>query len=181
MNEHLNFDEITQAINKSPQGLPAHRYKHFIECRECQLEYKKQSSVDEVLRSAQPKAAPSFIAEKVMKQLGRLSTSKIKEKTDWVFLISMVLLFSIAAWFLFSGKINSVIKEYAPQITTEKEKITEPTVIETITDSVSKFEFKFDIPDFNFGNMYLALGFLAILFYMLLDRKLSHHYKVRKT
>jgi len=178
MNEHLTFDEILQAVNKSPQNLASHRFKHFETCEKCLLAYNSQRAADKILKTARPKKAPLSITQKVIETL---SVTKIKEKTDWTFLFSMVLLFSIAAWFLFSGKIGSIIKTYTPQVITEEVDSIEPGMIDSIKDGVSSFNFSFDLPDLNFGNMYLVVGALAILFYMFLDKKIGHNFKVRKT
>jgi hypothetical protein len=178
MNEHLTFDEILQAVNKSPQSLAAQRFKHFESCEKCLQAYNSQRTADKILKTTRPQRAPLSITQRVM---DTLSATKIKEKTDWTFLFAMVLLFSIASWFLFSGKVGSLINTYAPKIITEEVKSIEPGMMDTIRDSVSSFEINFDLPDLSFGNIYLLFGALAIMFYMLLDKKIGHNFKVRKT
>lgn len=179
MKEHLTFDEIVQVISKSPENLATNRYKHFTECEKCQKECNNQLAADKVLKTINPKPAPSYIVRSVLGKLEQIIPSKVKEKTDWIFLIAIVLLFSIGSWFLFSGKAGSYIKQYAPQAVTEQEYVEDFTIIDSMKDFFSGINF--ELPDFNFGNIYLALGILAILFYMVIDKKISRNFKVHKT
>jgi len=179
MSEHLTFDEIIQVINKSPESLAKNRYVHFKECEICQSECNNQLSADSVLKNIQPKSAPGMVLKNVLNKLEQIVPSKVKEKTDWTFLIAIVLLFSIGSWFIFSGKVGTYIKQYAPQVVTEQEKVEDFTIIDSIKEFFSGLSF--ELPDLNFGNFYLAIGILAILFYMLIDRKYSRNFKVHKT
>jgi hypothetical protein len=181
MRKHLSYDEIARAVKSSPQSLEIGTFKHFKECEKCQEEYKIQLSADKLLKNIHPKPAPLTLLENVVNKLERISPLKIKEKTDWVFLISMILLFSTVSWFVFSGRISSVISHYTQEIIPEKQQLKETQIIKKIKEDVSTIDFKIEFPDFNFGNIYLAIGILAILFYMIIDRKISKNFKVHKT
>ena len=179
MSEHLTFDEILQAVNKTPESLVTNRYIHFQECRRCQKEYHNQKSAEKLLKTIRPKPAPISIVQNVRIKLEQIVPLKGKEKTDWSFLIAIVLLFSIGSWFIFSGKAESYLNQYAPQVISEPEKVKDFTIIDSITEFFNSISI--DLPDFNFVNIYLTFGILAILFYMMIDRKINRNFKVHKT
>jgi len=181
MKEHLSHDEIIRALNSTAQSLDVARLKHLKECEKCQQEYKIQLSTDKLLKKIHPKPAPVILLKNVFYKLERISPVKIKEKTDWVFLVSMILLFSTVSWFVFSGRVSSLISHYTQEIIPEKQQLKETKIINKIKEDVSTIDFKIEFPDFNFGNIYLAIGILAILFYMIVDRKISKNFKVHKT
>ena len=179
MNEHLTLDEIMQALNKPPESLASNRYMHFKTCEKCQMGYKNQQSADLILKSMRPKPVAGVVLERVLDKIELIVPSKIKEKTDWTFLIAIVLLFSIGSWFIFSGKAESYIQNYAPQLVTEKEEVNDFTIIDSIRAFFTGLKVEF--PELDFGNFYLALGIFAILFYMYIDSKISRNFKVHKT
>lgn len=181
MSDHLNYDEIIRIVKKDLQSLQTGRYTHYKNCKICQKEYSDQLSTDKVLQGIHPKQAPENIFKGVINRLSQGNTIKIKEKTDWIFLIAILLLFSIGSWFVFSGKAGLYIEQYTPDVVSENENIKGLEIIESFKDWIPEINFNIDLPHINFGNMYLALGIVAILFYMLIDRKISHNFKVRKT
>ena len=140
-----------------------------------------QRSADRLLNKIHPKPAPQTLLKNVLNKLDQITPVNVKERTDWVFLISMILLFTTVSWFVFSGKAGKIITHYSQQIIPEKEQVEEPGIINKIREDVTAIDFSFKFPDFNFGNIYLAVGILAILFYMIIDRKISKNFKVHKT
>ena len=181
MSDHLNFDEIFRIVNKTPESLETGRYAHFMNCKKCQREYKAQLTSDSILKGIKPKTAPASIIKQVFVQLSGMESIKIKEKTDWVFLVAIILLFTIGSWFVFSGKAISYLQDYTSQVVPEKQEIKNLEFLDSIKDKMPDFNFKFEFPDINWGNIYLALGIFVGVFYMLLDRKISHYFKVHKT
>jgi hypothetical protein len=179
MSEHLTADEIILAVSKSPQSLASNRYDHFTGCAKCQNEYISQNTTNTVLSGLKPKSAPAGIVKSVLSQLGQIVPARVKEKTDWTFLIAIVLLFSIGSWFLFSGKAETYLKQYAPNTVTEKQIVKDFTIIDSIREFFSDLNIK--MPNLNFGNFYLALGVLAVLFYMIIDKKIARNLKAHKT
>lgn len=182
MKDHLNYDEMNQIVRKTPESLSRDRYLHFKECEKCQQEYYNQVSVDKVLKDIHPKSAPADILKGVLNKIAGIDSSlRIKEKTDWVFLIAIILLFAIGTWFIFSGKITTYFQEYTPQVISQNQNTEKMDIINPLKEEISKINFNFHLPHLSFGNMYLVLGLLAIMFYVLLDKKISSNFKTHKT
>ncbi len=181
MSMHLNKDELTLIIEKSPQHLSTNRFLHFEKCNNCRKLYKQQIGVHNALLNIAPIKAPASILGNVVKAMGEIPSKMPTKKTDWMFLFALITLFGIGAWFIFSGSLGESIGQYLPQIVTE----TESTKIvseffKPYKDSIGNINFTFELFKMNGHRLYLFFGFLSFFFYMFLDKKFGHSIKLNR-
>jgi hypothetical protein len=183
MSAHITTDELFLAVTKGPKSLASNRYLHFENCDQCKNLYEEQISVDKALLNLKPVEAPGTISEKVLLTVERMAQKTMpKKKTDWIFLLAVVTLFSIGAWIMFSGKIAQYMPKNVTQIVTDqKEVIQKNQYIDDIKDKLPSINFNFKMPVINNYTFIVMLGLIAALFYFLLDRKLNQYYRVKKT
>lgn len=183
MSKHLTTNEFEQIIGQGPQSLVSNRFLHFENCSQCKNEYEHQLSADKVLKQLKPVSTPKMISEKVIQTVERITHNNMpKKKTDWVFLMAVITLFSIGAWIMFSGKIAQYLPKNVTQIVTgQKQEIQKNTYFDEIKDKVPAIDFSFKLPVLKNSTLMAMLGIIAALFYYMLDRKLSRFYRFKKT
>jgi hypothetical protein len=183
MTDHLNQNELNLAVEENPQKLPREKYTHFTLCSQCLEQYNIQQMMHISLKKLKPVPAPEKISQKVLNSLISISKQAVpKKKTDWIFLLAMIILFGIGSWYLFNGKVNTILTQYAPQITPEKTELVNNStkVFQSLKQKINSVEFNFRLTGFNWHAFYVLIGLLAFIFYTVLDKKLSQMYKMRR-
>jgi len=182
MSMHLKDYEIEFIVKKSPKNLAVQQYLHFEKCEYCKNLYLQQLDIHNKLGLLKPIKTPAELTEQVIKTISDLSLPiVIKKQTDWSFLLAMIILFSIGSYFLFSGKLQPYLETYLPGNTIEKQQIIEePSIFDSISNSLTKISFNF-MPELKWHTLYIIFGLIATIVYIVLDRKLTRIYKLRRS
>jgi len=184
MTDHLNQNELQLALEENAKNLPRQRFEHFTSCNYCQEQYNIQYTVHNSLKKIKPVLAPERISQKVLSSIINASRQAMpKKKTDWVFLMALIILSAIGAWYLFNGQISTFITDYVPQIAPEKTVIVNNSneFIDSLRNKINAMEINVKITGFNWRSLYVLFGFFAFIFYIVLDKKLNQLYKMRRT
>ena len=183
MSLHLSAEEFDLILQKNPQSLQTNRYLHFEKCTSCKDEYKQQQQTHLLLNKISPLSAPGIISQAVLKNLSKISDSvKPKSKTDWSFLLSILVLFAISSWILFSGRLASYLGEYAPDFMKEENSlIRTEEIVKTISTHIPAFSLDFSWLSIKWGSLYLYIGMIVAILYIFIDYKLSRRYKFRRS
>jgi len=180
MSTHLSPDELTLIIQKTPHHLVTNRFLHYEKCSYCQTIYEQQLSVHKTLLNISPLKAPVSIIHNVARNIETFSSKATNGKTDWVFFVALIILFGIGAWFLFSGSLGDSLVQYLPQSISKGESINKaPAIVNSIKDSMKGINISFDLFKTNGHGLYVFFGFLSFLFYMILDKKFGHGYRIK--
>jgi hypothetical protein len=182
MNNHLNQNELHLAVEEDPKKLPKERYEHFSACSYCREQYNIQRMVHNSLKKLKPVSAPDRISQKVLHNLVSFSKQAIpKKKTDWIFLLALIVLFTIGSWYLFNGKIGTFFVDSAQQIVPENTEFVNHSneFVQSLWEKINSIDFNLKT-GLNWRTLYVFFGLLAFIFYMILDKKIGHMYKMRR-
>jgi hypothetical protein len=174
MNKHLNTIEIIAAISGEVEKIDAEKIKHLKNCTQCAGQISMQKKVHSLLFGITPKKSPANIRQDVLHKLSDISIF-LKPNTDWVFLISLILLFTLGFGIIFYGDISLFppdiilnFKQNFPQINPQNLFSFLPGLFKQNLNFSSKY-------------IYLFCGLTSILAYILLDKKLIKIFKFNKS